>query len=189
MISVPTLFSATQIRLVQEIATQVAQLPNISVLGESSAIAYAYLWTQQKELKALPEGQIRNVLFFDFGETKFSLHSMSFQANQSNIVLSDSLRLGVAHIDHLLCRRILQDFAKSNSSFNVNDQKYYQKLYETVAVSRKKLSPVESVNILIECFFQDEDLNFNLTKDFFNQMLDQEYSQTVSNFLLNYLEK
>ena len=54
-------------------------------------------------------------------------------------------------------------------------RKYYQKLYETVAVSRKKLSPVESVNILIECFFQDEDLNFNLTKDFFNQMLDQVY--------------
>jgi hypothetical protein len=131
---------------------------------------------------------IKNVIFIDIGYSKTQIIYSTFSYMEFKVINVDSLPLiGGRNFNNIIMEYCLCDFKKKN---NLNDniiinEKSKLRLLEAIEKGRKALSINNEINILVESFFYDIDLEYFITKEKFKEMISNEIL-IIKNFIIEF---
>ena len=167
VISVPTYYTEPE-RTALVNAARIAQLNLVRVINESAAIASDYGIFRRAEFTSGP----RNVCFVDFGHCSAGAFVVSFGAEKARIVSQIYERnLGTRDLDWKLlefyCKMIKEKFG----SDVIKKDKPRLRLLDAIEKQRKVLSANSEAAINVDCVVEDDDLNYLMTRDQFEEII------------------
>lgn len=146
------------------------------LLNESSAITLYYGFDRRKELYNLKESRI--VCFVDIGHSKSTVTFSSFIKDEFKVLyVSNNRNFGARNFDMSILLMIFEDFVNSNQlSINLKNlrKKSIQKLLDEITKARKILTVNNEANILVNNFFGEFDLSYNLKKENFVKFIEKD---------------
>ena len=175
-ISLPDFFTPKQKQILKLICDSL-EMKNVQIYNESSAITMYYGYNKYKDLFSFQNKNIeKNVLFIDSGHSKTNFILSKFAYNKFSVEYVDCIiDFGGRNFDNLLGEYCLNEFKKEN---NLNDYKLdaksKYKLLDAIQKSRVKLTVNDETNITIYVFYDDIDLEINLTREKFEEIIREE---------------
>ena len=151
-------------------------LKDVTLIPESNAITMYYGYIKYYEFFLMKNKintfTIRNILFIDFGHSKISFILSSFKYNEFKVeyVLCNPF-LGGRNFDYLISKYCVQEFKKINNlnKIEINSKMKY-KLIEAIRNARIKLSYNNEIMIYVKSFYDNINLNINLTRENLNNI-------------------
>jgi heat shock protein 4 len=128
----------------------------------------------------------RNVLFLDFGHSKFSLFACSFTNSEMNVLEQEYCRnLGCRDIDYHLYEFYRGIFEKSSGGSDISEnRKAIVKLMEQIERQRKILSGNIEHDVSIEYLMDECDLSYTMRREKL-----EEISQPIFKAIVEHLTK
>ena len=175
-ISLPDFFTPKQKQIVKLICESL-KMKNVKIYNESSAITMYYGYTKYNDLFSFQNKNIeKNVLFIDAGHSKTNFILSKFSNNKFSVEYVDCIiDLGGRNFDKLLGEYCFNEFKKENNLYDFNlNSKTKHKLLEAILKSRIKLTVNEDTTLTIYVFYDDIDLEMNLTREKFEEIIKEE---------------
>ena len=169
-------------------------MKKINIINESTALTMYYGYTKYRDMFVINKNKIsninliKNVIFIDIGYSKTQIIYSTFSYMEFKVINVDSLPLiGGRNFNNIIMEYCLCDFKKKN---NLNDniiinEKSKLRLLEAIEKGRKALSINNEINILVESFFHDIDLEYFITKEKFEEMISNEIL-IIKNFIIEF---
>ena len=170
------------------------KMKKINIINESTALTMYYGYTKYRDMFVFNKNKIsninliKNVIFIDIGYSKTQIIYSTFSYMEFKVINVDSLPLiGGRNFNNIIMEYCLCDFKKKN---NLNDniiinEKSKLRLLEAIEKGRKALSINNEINILVESFFHDIDLEYFITKEKFEEMISNEIL-IIKNFIIEF---
>ena len=116
----------------------------------------------------------KNVLFVDFGHSKFSASLIKFTNSDMEILNERSIRnLGCRNIDMKVFEKFANNFKTKTGLDLYENKKACLKLLETIQRQRKILSGINETEVSIECLMEDEDICENFSRDLMKELAQE----------------
>ena len=172
-ISVPDFFSKDQKEKIKLICESI-NLKDVEIYNESSAITMYYGYTKYKDTFVEQKNKVdptieKYVLFIDSGYSKTSFILSKFKYNEFKVVYVDCLpNIGGRNFDNLIF-----DYCLKENKINKEDVtiKMKYRLLEEIRKKRIQLSLNDEINISVDAFYEDEDLQIILKKTQFENLI------------------
>ena len=189
-ISVPDFFTAYQKENIR-IICQSLNFRNVNIFNESSAITMYYGYTKYRD--NFVKGKInvdttiiKYILFIDSGHSKTTFILSKFIYNFFKVIHVLSLPfIGGRNFDEVIINYCVEEFIKKKNinkeSFELAPKMKYR-LLEVVRKARVQLTVNTDANILVDVFYQDEDLELILHRETFENLI-KEYVKEIDNYL------
>lgn len=148
-------------------AAKVANVKINRLVSETECNVKSYGIYRRGEMKDTK----RVVMFVDFGHSKTSVYFSEFTNQKANVIYENHNRhLGARDIDLLVYDVYQKHF--ENETSNVVDEvpKARMRLLEAIERQRKVLSANEDANCNVEYLVEEDDFNYNLTRDGFEKL-------------------
>ncbi len=196
-ISVPDFFSSYQKEELRLICKSL-YLMDVNIFNESSAITMYYGYTKYRDNFVIGKNKVdttitKNVLFIDIGHSKssFILSTFHYSKFKINYVLTLPF-IGGRNFDELIINYCIEYFKKKK---NFNDlevtSKMKYRLLESVRKARIQLTVNTEASILVDVFYNEEDLELVLEKVKFEELINdcvKEIDNTLKE-VINYAKK
>jgi heat shock protein 4 len=144
-------------------ALSIANLSCTSLVNESSCIVLNYGLFRRTQFD---EKNPRIVAFVDMGQSKTSIVFGSFTKNLSKVISVTSDRFcGARDLDYYLMLHFSKVFEKKYGCDPSSSVKTRLRMMEAISKTRKILSGNREATLSIESLMEDEDLNYNLTRE------------------------
>ena len=196
-ISVPDFFSSYQKEELRLICKSLL-LMDVNIFNESSAITMYYGYTKYRDNFVIGKNKvdttiIKNILFIDIGHSKssFILSTFHYSKFKINYVLTLPF-IGGRNFDELIINYCIEYFKKKK---NFNDlevtSKMKYRLLESVRKARIQLTVNTEASILVDVFYNEEDLELVLEKVKFEELINdcvKEIDNTLKE-VINYSKK
>lgn len=168
VLAVPTYFTQQERKAVLD-AARIAEFSVTRLLNESTAIALDYGMFRKNDLDATNP---RNVLFLDFGHSKFSLFACGFTNAEMNVLEQEHCRhIGCRDIDYHLYEFYRAHFEKTSGGSDLaENRKAIVKLMEQIERQRKILSGNMEHDLNIEYLMDEYDLQYTMTRQNFEEI-------------------
>jgi len=201
-ISVPDYFTMYQKENLKIILSSL-NIENFNIINESTAITLDYGYMRYKDLFIINNsGKIgidqninKYVIFIDSGHSKTSFILSKFNYSEFKVLNVMNLPfLGGRNFDNKIFSYIVDNFEKKNKIkiFSNNNQerniKLKIRLLNEITKCRKILTVNKDVNILIDSFYNDLDLNENINRDLFKKIIQNDLDEFEKNFKIFYKE-
>ena len=201
-ISVPDYFTIYQKENLKLILSSL-NIEKFNIINESTAITLDYGYMRYKDLFIINNsGKIgidqninKYVIFIDSGHSKTSFILSKFNYSEFKVLNVMNLPfLGGRNFDNKIFSYIVDNFEKKNKIkiFSNNNQekniKLKIRLLNEITKCRKILTVNKDVNILIDSFYNDIDLNENITRDLFKKIIQNDLDEFEKNFKIFYKE-
>jgi molecular chaperone DnaK (HSP70) len=188
-ISVPDFFSKDQKEKIKLICESI-NLKDIEIYNESSAITMYYGYTKYKDTFVEQKNKVdptieKYVLFIDSGYSKTSFILSKFKYNEFKVVNVDYLpNIGGRNFDNLIF-----DYCIQKNKINKEDVtiKMKYRLLEEIRKKRIQLSLNDEINISVDAFYEDEDLQIILKKTQFENLI-QDLVKEIDNKLIEVIK-
>ena len=172
-ISVPDFYTENQKEILQIICESIG-MKNINIINESTAITMYYGYTKYRDLFVQETNEVdptieKNILFIDIGYSKTSFILSYFTYNKFEVKYVDYIpNIGGRNFDELIYNYCVDKFKQEN---NIEDSdisiKMKYRLIEEIKKKRIQLTVNDEINILVDSFYEDQDLNIKInTNDF-----------------------
>lgn len=149
-------------------ALKIADLNCTSLINESSAISLNYGLFRRNQYD---EKNAKIVGFVDMGESKLSVFFTSFTRNHHKVISVTSERFcGARDIDYALIEHYGGKFKQKYGCDPLKSTKCRLRMLDTIAKVRKILTGNKETTFAIDSLMEDEDLNFNVTRDEFENI-------------------
>ena len=164
-------------------------MKKIKIYNESSAITMYYGYTKYRDLFVQEKNKVnptieKNILFIDIGysKTSFSFILSYFKYNKFEVKYVDYIpNIGGRNFDELIYDYCVDKFKQEN---NIEDSdisiKMKYRLIEEIKKKRIQLTVSDEINILVDSFYEDKDLQLILKKDFLEEKI-QDLIKEISN--------
>ena len=185
-ISVPDFYTENQKEILQIICESIG-MKNINIINESTAITMYYGYTKYRDLFVQETNEVdptieKNILFIDIGYSKTSFILSYFKYNKFEVKYVDYIpNIGGRNFDELIYNYCVDKFKQEN---NIEDSdisiKMKYRLIEEIKKKRIQLTVSDEINILVDSFYEDKDLQLILKKDFLEEKI-QDLIKEISN--------
>jgi len=150
-------------------ALTIADLHCINLVNESSAIALNYGLFRRTQFE---DTKPRIVAFVDMGQSSTTISFGSFTKNFQKVISVTSERfLGAREFDYLLMEHFSNIFKNKYGCNPMNSAKCRLRLIDAIAKTRKILTSNKEASLSVESLMEDEDLNYNLTRDEYEKII------------------
>jgi molecular chaperone DnaK (HSP70) len=177
IITVPAYFKDSQ-RQATIKAAEFAGLEVVRLLNEPSSAAIAYGLDLKKDNY--------KILVFDLGGGTLDVSILELNNNIFDILaVSGNTKFGGEDFDNKIMAHIYKEFINKNKisqkdSLNIlNNNKLKAKIKYQAERAKKELSINNTTNINIESFYNDIDLNVNLSRLLFEKICENEFKQIL----------
>ncbi len=177
-ISVPDYFTEDHKQELKLICEAIG-MKDVRIINESSAITMYYGYTKYSDLfgngnKIDPTIE-KNILFIDIGYSKTSFILSKFTKSNFEVVDIDNIIfLGGRDFNNKIYKHLLENFQKENNIELKENGRLKLRLMESIEKARKNLTCNKEINIYIESFYEDYDLNYLLKKEEFEKLIEEE---------------
>ena len=185
-ISVPDFYTDIQKDKLTLICESIG-MKDITLYNESSAITMYYGYTKYRDLFVQEKNEVdptieKNILFIDIGYSKTSFILSYFTYNKFEVKYVDYIpNIGGRNFDELIYNYCVDKFKQEN---NIEDSdisiKMKYRLIEEIKKKRIQLTVSDEINILVDSFYEDKDLQLILKKDFLEEKI-QDLIKEISN--------
>ena len=186
--SVPDFYTPSQRQKLKLICESI-DMKDVNIFTESSAITMYYGYTKYKDIFINEENKImknkKNILFIDIGHSKASFILSTFKYNEFKIeYVFNDYNFGGRNFDYLIGKYCVKEFKQINKldKIELNDKMYYRLIEEAIKDNRKKLTINTDIFIYIDSFYNELDMNINLTREKFEELI-QEYINKFKEYL------
>ena len=187
-LSVPDFYTKEQKEKLKIICESIG-LKDIEIYNESSAITMYYGYIQYRdnfvENNKINTSIKKNVLLIDSGYSKTSFILSSFQYNEFNVKYVKCLpNIGGRNFDEKIFNYCIKE-----SKFNKIEisERMKFRLYEEIRKKRIKLTVNDEINIEVESFYEDEDLEIVLKKNKFEELIS-DLIKEIDNSLIKIID-
>jgi heat shock protein 4 len=168
VVSVPDYFSSYERKAMID-SLNIADLQCTNLINESSAIALNYGLFRRTQFD---ESKPKIVAFVDMGQSKTSISFASFTKNVQKVISVTSDRfLGARDFDFLLMEHFCNIFKQKYGSNPMSSAKCRLRLVDAISKTRKILTANREATLNVESLMDDEDLNYNLSRDEFEKII------------------
>lgn len=177
VISVPSYWTEQEKKALLD-AAAVADLKVPRLLSEASAITLSYGLFRKNDLPE-KETDARNVVFIDFGHSKLSTFVSAFTKEKCKVILQEHDRhLGARDFDWTLLKFYDKIFQEQNQGLSImENKKSILRALDAIQKQRKILSANSHATISAECLVEDCDLNYDLSKEEFESLIEPEINK------------
>ena len=193
--SVPDYYTYYQKNILKTIAEAIG-MKNVNIIYESSAITMYYGYNKYYDMfktKKNPK-DVKHIIFVDIGHSKTSFIYSTFTYHSFKVeYVKSSYHFGGRNIDKRIYNLCIEDFKASNS-ISDKDEKFAsfikrnkKNILDAVIKARKVLTVNEETSVLIENFYNNNDLKYDLTRNSF-ELLIQDYTNYVTKEFLEFLK-
>lgn len=200
-ISVPDYFTIYQKENLKLILSSL-NIEKFNIINESTAITLDYGYMRYKDLFIInTNGKIgidqninKYVIFIDSGHSKTSFILSKFNYSEFKVLNVMNLPfLGGRNFDYKILSYVVDNFEKKNKIkiFSNNQEKNIKlkiRLLNEITKCRKILTVNKDVNISIDSFYNDLDLNENIDRDLFKKIIQNDLDEFEKNFKIFYKE-
>jgi heat shock protein 4 len=165
VIAIPVHFLDVQRRAVLQ-AARIAGYNVVKLVNDVCAAAVEY-----GIYKELPENQVFNVAFVDVGHANTTVSIVELKHDQVKVLANafDS-NLGAREFEQILIDHFIEEIKSKYNLIVRPGTKPYMRLQKETEKLKKVLSVNPVVQLRIECFMEDKDINFQITRDQFEEM-------------------
>ena len=167
-------------------------MKDIHIVNESSSITMYYGYTKYRDNFVINKNNvdstiIKNILFIDSGHSKtnFILSSFKYDTFKVKYVLCLP-NLGGRNFDEKIFEYCKNEFIRikniDKTKFELTPKMKY-KLNEAIQKSRIQLTTNKESTITVDIFYNNEDLNINLTRSNFEQLIKENINEIKVNLL------
>ena len=124
-------------------------------------------------MKYLEDNENKIVSFFDFGHASCSIIFSQFSNKTAKVLSVTSERFcGAREFDYLISKKILNDYKNKYNYNPLEIPKNKVRLINYISKERKFLTVDKNVSININCLFKGNDLEYNLSREEFEQIIE-----------------
>ena len=191
-LSVPDFFTQYQKKMLKIICKSI-KLKKIKIFNESSAITMYYGHVKYRDLFVIEKNEIditieKNILFIDLGYSKSNIFLSKFKYNHFSVEKLYCLsEFGGRNLDDKIFEYCIKKFKKKNMIDNLEiTARMKYKLNEEIIKSKKKLSLNTEINIIVDAFYDDIDLNIYLKREKFEELIKDylnEFEEVIQKFI------
>eukprot|EP01054_Gregarina_sp_Poly1_P002889 Gregarina_sp_Poly_1__2888@NODE_1805_length_3296_cov_333_460514_g336_i2_p1_GENE_NODE_1805_length_3296_cov_333_460514_g336_i2NODE_1805_length_3296_cov_333_460514_g336_i2_p1_ORF_typecomplete_len818_score148_34HSP70/PF00012_20/6_6e77HSP70/PF00012_20/6_3HSP70/PF00012_20/9_5e02MreB_Mbl/PF06723_13/6_4e10MreB_Mbl/PF06723_13/1_7e02PilM_2/PF11104_8/4_5e02PilM_2/PF11104_8/0_0045PilM_2/PF11104_8/9_3e02Actin/PF00022_19/0_00074Actin/PF00022_19/1_8e03UPF0061/PF02696_14/0_0018FGGY_C/PF02782_16/0_0042His_Phos_2/ len=164
VVAVPSWFPETSRQAVID-ACVIANMNCLGVMNHTTATALDYGLFRKNNFEA---DKVQTVAFVDMGYSSCSCTIVDYRPNSLEVIyVGESNGLGGRELDEILFRSLADAFKTKTGCDVKSNAKARSKLLDAAEKAKKVLSANRDTNVHLECLMEDEDLNMNLTRDFF----------------------
>ena len=183
-LSVPDFYTKKQKEKLKLICESIG-LKNVEIYNESSAITMYYGYTRYRDnfvdKNNLNKSIVKNVLLIDSGYSKTSFILSSFQYNKFSVEYIEYLpNIGGRNFDEKIFNYCIN---KSNFNKIQISEKMKYRLYEEIRKKRIILNVNDVINIIVDSFYEDKDLEIILKKNEFEELIS-DLIKEIDNILI-----
>ena len=161
VLSVPAYFNEAERKALID-AAAIAGIPLTKIIDEQEAVALNYGISKRLDLD---EQHGRNVLFIDFGHSKFSTYLCNLKKESGSVLYqSHSRNLGCKNIDTEIFEFYRSMFLKNTGSDLGDSKKASIKLMDAIEKQRKILSGIKEHEMNLEYLMDENDLQYTLKR-------------------------
>jgi molecular chaperone DnaK (HSP70) len=169
VVTVPDYYSAHERKAMIEALT-IADLNCTSLINESSSIALTYGMFRRGQFD---DTKPRIVGFVDIGHSSGSVFFASFTKNHQKVISVTSERFcGSREFDYLIMEQMSNLFKQKYGTNPMTNPKCRMRMIDAIMKTRKILTSNKEANLSVECLIDDDDLNYNLTRDEFEKIIE-----------------
>ena len=165
-------------------------MKEIKILNESSAITMYYGYTKYRDNFVIEKNKVdptieKNILFIDIGYSKTSFILSNFKYNEFRVeyVLCNPY-IGGRNFDELIYNYCINEFIRikkiNKNEFKITSKMKYR-LIEVIKKSRVQLTVNTETTILVDVFYNEEDLEIILTKEIFENLIKNYLNEIENN--------
>ena len=182
-LSVPDYYCAYQKQILKNICESIG-MKNVKIINESLAITMYYGYSKYRDMFVTQKINVnksieKNIIFIDIGHSKTSFIYSTFNYAIFKVNKVKCLyNLGGRNFDSILLNECYKDFSSKNvqpsdiQNFKNVFTKQKKRIIEAIIVARKALSMKDETLITVESLYDDIDLNYKLTRDNFNKIIE-----------------
>ena len=172
VITVPAYFNNIQRQATID-AGRIAGLNVIKIINEPTAAAIAYGLNEKIQGK-------RNICIFDLGGGTFDVTILEINNNKfTDKATGGDTHLGGEDLDNLLVEFCIQKFKEETNIDISNNQKAKRRLKIECTKLKIELSFMHDGNLEIDSIAEGEDLNFEITRNDFNNICDAIFNKCI----------
>ena len=162
-----------------------------NIIIESTEITLYYGYTRYKDIfinqKKINQSIIKHVIFIDIGHSKTSFIYSTFNYSEFKVKKVKVLpNIGGRNFDYKLldeCKKYFKTKEKipdNDTKFEQIFQKQILRILEAITKARKLLTVNKKSMITVETLYNEEDLNYLLTREKFNTIIKDEFDYIKS---------
>jgi heat shock protein 4 len=149
------------------VAARVAGVKVTRLVSETESNVKSYGIYRRSDIKDTK----RNVMFVDFGHSKTSVYFAEFTNQKATVLYENHNRhLGARDIDLFIYDLYQKHFEKETGHLVDENPKARMRLMEAIERQRKVLSANEDSGCNVEYLVEEDDFNYNLTRDTFEKL-------------------
>lgn len=166
-------------------ASKIAGLNCSRLINETTATGLFYGLFRSEEFQKKP----RCVLFVDIGYSKVTVAAMKFECSRFSVLAQGwESDLGARNLDDAIAQKLISDFQAKYKLDLKKSPKAMIRLYEAVERARKILSANREAPITVESIMEDEDIQYNLTREEFEELIAQ-HLETIKDLCRRVLDE
>eukprot|EP00826_Nyctotherus_ovalis_P036115 TRINITY_DN3180_c0_g1_i16.p1 TRINITY_DN3180_c0_g1~~TRINITY_DN3180_c0_g1_i16.p1 ORF type:complete len:763 (-),score=209.42 TRINITY_DN3180_c0_g1_i16:102-2390(-) len=166
-------------------ACRIAGLNCCRLVNETTAIGLFYGLFRSEEFLKSP----RCVLFVDVGYSKVTMAAMKFESSRFSVLAQGwESDLGARNLDDAIAQKLISNFQAKHKLDLRKSPKAMIRLYEAVQHAREILSANREAPIIVESIMEDEDIQYNLTREEFEELIEQ-HLETIKNLCRRVLDE
>lgn len=172
VISIPNHFNESQRKLVKD-ACELSGLNLLKLTNETSLVGLAY--QVEKQIT-----QFKNVFIFDMGSGFLNLSVVQIDKDKIEVKSSaGNPCIGGRDIDNRLVKHFLDEFKQKNNINLINNKRAVYRLKNACEKVKHELSLAVRTTIDIDSFYNDLDLNSSITREQFEQINSDLFTQII----------
>lgn len=149
------------------VAAKIAGVKLVRLVSETESNVKSYGIYRKGEMKDTK----RTVMFVDFGHSKTSVYFAEFTKDKGTVLYENHNRhLGARDIDLFVYDLYQKHFEKESGHLVDENPKARMRLMEAIERQRKILSANEDAGCNVEYLVEEDDFNYNLTRDSFEKL-------------------
>ena len=173
VITVPDYFTLYQKETFKLINKSIG-LEDSLIINESTALNIQYGFSNYANF-FYENNDEKYVIFIDSGYSKTSFILSKFtESNFEVIDIDNIIFLGGRDFNNKIYKHLLENFQKENNIELKENGRLKLRLMESIEKARKNLTCNKEINIYIESFYEDYDLNYLLKKEEFEKLIEEE---------------
>jgi molecular chaperone DnaK (HSP70) len=182
VVTVPDYFSAHERKAMIEAIT-IADLNCTSLISESSALALNYGMFRRAQFD---DTKPRIVGFIDIGHSSGSVFFASFTKNHQKVIsVTSEPFCGSREFDYIIMEKMSEVFKQKYGSNPMNNPKCRMRMNDAIMKTRKILTSNKEASLNVECLIDDDDLNYNLTRDEFEKIIEPVLDKIRNMFIIS----
>ena len=183
LFSIPDYYTYYQKEALKKILESLKLNNEYPFINESTALTMYYGYLNYKELT----NEKKYVIFVDIGHSKTSFIFSEFTQNEFIVKKVENIPfLGGRDFNDRIFEKCLKQFEiENNKSLEVNGRNKY-KLYEEIEKARKNLTINDSASINVDALDEDNDFEYEIKKEEFEDLIKNEIEKFKNGFELFY---